>query len=294
MKTTTETITPKLAEKYLNSNTNNRPLRSGHAEKMVADMVAGAWTECAMPIVFYEDGTLADGQHRLWAIGISGVAQTFTVIRDFPRKAGVNIDTGIIRNAVDVAHITGLDSSLNNLIVSAARGIEDGQPAMGKRSRTMTEMLAVVAKHKEAAHWVVRNGPHGRGMRNAPVLSAIGRAWYVEDDKDRLAHFSEVMGKGFTNTEDDAAAIAMRNYLIAKMQARSQAASSVNWRDTFIKTQNAVYHFMKRKPLTIIKVVSDEMYPLADKENAPVPTTKRGVNRLAKATRTAKKGAAKR
>jgi hypothetical protein len=289
VKSQEELITPKLAEKYLNANTRNRPLRAGHAERMVADMAAGAWTACAAPIVFYTDATLADGQHRLWAITMSGVAQTFTVIRDFPIPAGVNIDTGVPRNAVDAARINGIDADVNALMISTARGVEDGQPMPGRRARSVTETLTVLSKHKEMAHWVSKHGPKGRGIRNSAVLSAIGRAWYVELDKNRLAHFGRVLSKGFVESEIDSAAVALRNYLLMKMGAKAHTASSGMWRDTFLKVQNAIYAFMRGTPLTIIKTTADESYPLADKVDPAAAKTKRGAHRASQARKAAKK-----
>jgi hypothetical protein len=88
-----ESITPKKAEHYLNRNTSNRKLREGVVERYASDMAGGRWTKCAAPIVFYEDGEIADGQHRLFAIIESGKSQKFFVMRDLPRDAGLNIDT---------------------------------------------------------------------------------------------------------------------------------------------------------------------------------------------------------
>jgi hypothetical protein len=290
MKETVELITPKMAEKYLNLNTSNRPLRAGHAEQMQADMETGNWRYCDVAIIFYEDGTLADGQHRLWAIINSGVAQRFRVVRDLPRDQAINLDTNIVRTAVDVARIQGIDPEVSNAIAAIARGIEEGQPSQKLlRKRTITESLIIIAKHRAASHWVSKNIPAARGMHNAAVLSAIGRAWYVEKEKERLAFFGKVLAKGFVETNDDTAAIALRNYLLAKLQKKMTPSDSQNWRDTFLKTQNAIFNFMRHKPLTIIKPVTDESYPLAERTDTIVPQTKAGVARANRAKKSAGK-----
>lgn len=282
-KETDELITPKLAEKYLNANTNNRPLREGHAEKMAHDMLADAWTFCDVSIKFYDDGSLADGQHRLWAIVTSGKAQRFRVVRGLTKAEAVNIDTGAIRNPVDVMRIQGLDMAMTNAIMAIARGIEDGAASNTGPARSMSEVLVIAAKHKDAAHWAFKHGPRGRGMKNAAVHAAMGRAYYVEREKERLAHFGVVVTKGFTETNEDSAAIAMRNYLIMKQQQHISVSKAAMWRDTFIKTQNAIYNFMRHKPLSIIKTIPDESYPLAERVADLEPTTKAGARRAKQA-----------
>lgn len=259
-----ELITPKIAEKYLNTNKSNRHLTEGHAEKMAADMTAGKWTSCYAPIIFYEDGDLGDGQHRLWAIAMSGVAQRFIVIRGVSREAGLNFDTGKVRTLVDNARISGADRELSNSLVATARAVEIGNRVAVKkggsqsRALSISEQVEIVAKHREAAGWAVSHGPNGRFLRNAVVLGAIARAWYHEADKERLARFSEVLSKGFAENMGESAAIALRNYLQTKGQT---ATVGTEWRLTFMKTQNAIRYFMLGRQLTAIKVISDEAYP---------------------------------
>lgn len=280
-------ITPVMAEKWLNSNKSNRSLTPGVVEKYSADMTAGRWTECIVPIAFYEDGDVADGQHRLYAIVESNTMQRFLVLRGLSREAGLNIDTGRGRTLVDNARISGSDKGLSNQLVAYARGIEDGTGSANNRARSHAELLVVVTKHREAADWALRHGPHGRGVRNAPVVSALGRAYYHEADRDRLALFSEIVSTGHYDSPSDTAAIALRNYMLLKLAARVSLASTANWRDTFIKAQNAIKYFMGRKQLNMIRTIADEAYPLPGKVQKKGPTTQRGKQALVRAEKRA-------
>lgn len=262
--TTTERITPAKAEKYLNENKGNRSLREGVAEKYAADMAAGKWTVCAAPIVFYENGDLADGQHRLYAVIESGTTQTFSVVRNFPREAGLNIDTGLTRSLVDNGRISGADTHLSHGLIAAARAINDG--TSGGPGVSNAAKLEIVTSHREAAQFAMSYGPKGKGLRNAVVLGAVGRAWYHEDDKDKLRRFGEVVTGGFASGETESAAVAIRNYMMSKGR---QASTGGNWRDTFLKVQNAIWYFMRGKSLTYIRTVVDEAYPLAGTMRQP-------------------------
>lgn len=262
MELTQENITPKKAETWLNHNKSNRKLRDGVVEKYAADMKAGAWTVCPAPIAFYEDGDVADGQHRLWAIVESGTTQRFPIARGLPRDAGLNIDTGASRNLVDNARISGINTHLSSQLLSYARSIEHGDRRGGVMSNAIR--LGFAEKHMDAAQWVCSNGPTGKGLRNAMLLGAIGRAWYHEEDKNKLKRFCDVITTGFSDGTHESAAIALRNYLLSR---GPQVNVGALWRETFLKCQNAIHYFMRGKSLMVIKSVRDETYPLLKKRN---------------------------
>lgn len=264
-----ENVSPAKAENWLNVNKSNRKMRDGVAERYASDMRSGRWTVCPTPIAFYEDGDLADGQHRLWAIVESGTTQSFPIARGLSREDGLNIDTGLGRSLVDNARISKSGDNLTNELIAVCRSIADGSHANdatggGQRVRSNAAKLELVAAHQEAGRWVCANGPRGRTLRSAIVMAAMGRAWYVEDDRDRLRRFADVITSGLYDGEGETAAVALRNYLLTKPALNSQAL----WRDTFLKSQNAIYYFMRGKRLTVIKGTSEEMYPLKRKRKA--------------------------
>ena len=179
-------------------------------EQYAQDMLMGKWTRCLVPIAFYEDGNIADGQHRLWAIIESRMPQKFYVERGLTREEGLNIDVGLSRNAVDGAKISGLDPNLTTNMISVSRSIEEG--CAGHARTSNAHKLAIVNRHREATEWVCAKGPRGKCLGNGAILGAIGRAWYHIDDKDKLARFCDVLRTGFGNGPHESAAIALRNY----------------------------------------------------------------------------------
>jgi hypothetical protein len=62
-------------------------------------MLAGEWYETHQGIAFYEDGTLADGQHRLRAIVQSGVSLWMRVTWGMTRRQGLGVDETFTRTA---------------------------------------------------------------------------------------------------------------------------------------------------------------------------------------------------
>ena len=83
-----ETITPEQAKKYLKKGYQNRQhLDKKYVQKLAEDMKNGKWKTSAEPIIFSEDNTLLDGQHRLAALVLSEMTEDFLVIRGFNEHA---------------------------------------------------------------------------------------------------------------------------------------------------------------------------------------------------------------
>lgn len=90
-----ETITPAIAQGLLDHhNTHNRPLNRVRVTSLAADMTAGRWAVNGETIKVATDGTLLDGQHRLAAIVLSGVAVRILVVRNVAPDAQDTMDTG--------------------------------------------------------------------------------------------------------------------------------------------------------------------------------------------------------
>lgn len=130
--TAIETITPDIAEKYLEANTVNRTLRQNHVYKLSSDIKAGRWHLNGASIVFNGDGTLLDGQHRLAAIVHAGTPVDMLVVRGVSKAAMPSIDANISRKASDVAHLAGFTNT--NVVVGAARILLNVQGGVIARS----------------------------------------------------------------------------------------------------------------------------------------------------------------
>lgn len=258
---TKERITPAQATKYLNQNQGNRKLREGYVERLAEDMRRGNWTECMAPIVFYEDGTIADGQHRLWAIVESETAQEFYIGHNLTRASGLNLDTGMGRSLIDNARISGADLSLSHQLVSAAMFYEKGERPSKGSSPAMK--IASVQKFRAPIEWAISHGPVGKGFRNSAVLCAIARAYAAGENPDRLMMFSKVMASGFGEGKEDSAAIAMRNYIMT----RKAVIANAEYHEFFLKLQNAIWYFIRRRSLNVIRNIDTEAYPLKKKKS---------------------------
>jgi hypothetical protein len=113
------TVTPEIAQRWLEGNTVNRSIRQGKVDQYASDMAAGLWTHSADTICFTPDGKLGNGQHRLLGVIQSNTTITFAVQYNVPLEAMVNVDTGSARTASD---ILGWNNEKNaGLLASSAK-----------------------------------------------------------------------------------------------------------------------------------------------------------------------------
>ena len=105
-------MTPQLAEKILENNRLNRPLRSGRVERYAKDMKEGRWEQNGETIKMTDGGDLLDGQHRLFAVIEAEVSVPMLIIEGLDAKVMPTIDTGASRSYGDVLSIRGNKNTL--------------------------------------------------------------------------------------------------------------------------------------------------------------------------------------
>lgn len=128
-----ESISPAKAVEYLRHNKDNyRKLTRSVYKRYADDMKNGRWQLNGEPIVFAEDGTLKDGQHRLAAIVESGKTIQMAVIRNVKDDVTV-FDVGVDRTVLQMSRAEGIDA--NSSVVAVANIV------VGKFGATPTKPL---------------------------------------------------------------------------------------------------------------------------------------------------------
>ena len=115
---TIERIDRDTAEKMLDANTRNRAAR--RREQVTDALINGEWRINGSTIVFADDGTLLDGQHRLLACMKTGIPIETVVVRGVKPKTQLTIDCGIKRQVSDHLKLFGYKNSTNLATVGVA------------------------------------------------------------------------------------------------------------------------------------------------------------------------------
>lgn len=144
-----ENITPERAKQMLERNVRNRPLRQSHVASLAKDMLARRWKNDGSPVRFSKTGKLLDGQHRLTAISVSGIAAQMVVITGLDDDVFDTIDTGSKRTMGDVLSLQGFANA--KLVASIGRMVHayenTGHPGlMAGKSPSNTEMNEFISE----------------------------------------------------------------------------------------------------------------------------------------------------
>ena len=101
------TITPEMAKELLDLNKNNRGISPANVQKISNDMLSDGFKLNGETIKIYDDGTLADGQHRLMACVLTGKPFQTYIIRGIKKDVLPTIDAGKTRSTVEALNMTG-------------------------------------------------------------------------------------------------------------------------------------------------------------------------------------------
>lgn len=113
-----EHITPVIAKKYLEANSDNpRRINQNVVAAYAQDMKAGKWFMNGEPIVFDEEGRLRNGQHRLTAIVKADVAVDILVVRGV--ASNINLyDMQLKRRIYQELHVINLVETAAAMVVT--------------------------------------------------------------------------------------------------------------------------------------------------------------------------------
>lgn len=102
-----ETVTPEMAEAWLNVNYRNRDLRESRVTQLAGTLLRGQFELTSDGIAFDTTGILTNGQHRLSAIVVSGISAQLVVVRGLQAKAQEVTDQNLPRCLADALKLRG-------------------------------------------------------------------------------------------------------------------------------------------------------------------------------------------
>lgn len=246
MYTVIETITPKIAEKYLEKNENNRKIRYSVIRNYARDMKNGSWELSPQGISFFENGKLADGQHRLMAIVRSKCTVQMNVTYDVPNNTKV-IDRGAVRSEADILHFGGYGKSVaNNNSVATVNQLF----ALCSKKPTTSVVVDFMDKYAEivvkATNIVGRGSNTTSICRKSPIAAAAFCGLVCGLDEEGIATFFDVANRGFSVSAEQTSAVVLRNYILQKYSGGGRKDRE----DLFKVTCFALKDFANGRPRT--------------------------------------------
>ncbi len=262
-------VTPEMAEKWLDGQVHNRTVRDSKVDEYAADMKAGKWRLTHQAIAFTPEDKLIDGQHRLWAVYRSGVTVRLYVTFGVPEDTMVTIDGGINRSLADVIKLDDPDSGVATNHVACSRAMMILSPLSKVRQPSRTEARDFLNKHWEAVRFACAGLPPKRGISLAPVLAAVGRAYYSMP-KEKLARFCEVLHSGMPADPSENIIIKLRNWLLDVRAGErvTRQGKEQHGNPFFGKTERALAGFARGEDPKTLYPATDELFPLPEEVTA--------------------------
>lgn len=259
MQTDVEMITPNKAEQILRlHNKLNRNLRQRIVKKYAKDMLDGNWQLTHQGIAFYFNGTLADGQHRLAAIVLSGVDIQMSVTRGLPLESGKGVDIHAQRALQDVLRIGGAPPWINQAAVAVARALLSKFDKIKDTPSASTIEDYLLANEDAVKFGLSLVSTKRRGVTSACLTACYVCAYSAGEDSDRIAKFAEIMVSGMADGPGDSAAIRLREQLINNTAAW---AGGLERHDSSKKAQRAIHAFVRHQSLGKLQAQEKLIYP---------------------------------
>lgn len=208
-------VTPEFARSLLDSNTSNRKVNKAQLEMLVRVMLDGKWRLTHQGVAIYDDGELADGQHRLLSIIESGVTCEMPVFYGIQKELEtvIAIDCGKQRSVVDSARISGVE--IQNQDTTFAKGLEFGF-ANKMDKLTHSEVVALCDKHCKSIGIIKEVFPTNRkGVSISPVKVAVANAVMSGVSKEVAKEFCSTLISGEYDSSIMKNAIRLRNKLMS-------------------------------------------------------------------------------
>jgi hypothetical protein len=254
-------VTPDIALEWLAQNEDNRKLIRADVEYLRDCILAGKWKVTHQGIAFWEDGELADGQHRLNAIMEAGVGVWVNVTRGMPRDNAEAIDRGRVRSNKDHLHFSGVKSDSRRVAACVCMSHQYRVQRSENASRWSNHKRRLrpdeFAKFYDAFSDAIEFAYESNKQLHACVVAAIASAWFTED-RERLAQFRSLLASGAATDAGDLAAIKLRDFLLKKQYGQGETARN----DLFLKACSALRAFLDGRPVQKLYATNDHAFPL--------------------------------
>lgn len=225
-------LTPEAAEAILDANKRNRRKRPGGVEFFEDIIESGDWGWTHQGIAIDVEGYVQDGQHRLQAVVKTGKTVPVYITIGMPVENFGKIDTGMPRNARDLAYLRGekneaILTSVGRMLVQ----IEQHGPDAPRRTTRRTPIDRVDRKIVDAGDTLRSSVATAARIRRELKANANGLALAIylitmklPDGDPRVASFISDFetGIGLENRTDPV--WALRRYFIRHEGARAPRA----------------------------------------------------------------------
>jgi len=230
MRTELVKVTPDMARNMLASNPINRRISERAVSDLSKAILNNDWQITHQGIAFYDDGSLADGQHRLTAVIKANVPVHMMITKGLAKDAAMSIDSGRRRSLIDGVKISGaapwMEAKHINLvpIITHPKRLTDMQKL---------DFLVGMKPYVEfATEAFVSNR---RYLTGSIIHAALTMAAYHKEDPEKLKRFARVFLDGIMAEPHEKVIILAREYFLSHTNGGDS-----DKHDKYLKLQRAI------------------------------------------------------
>lgn len=174
-------ITPAMALQALNlCNTKNRSVSGHMVNNLVDHMRKGRFNFNGIPIIFGKDGTVIDGQHRLWAIYKSGVTVKMAVLFGADESVRWSVDRQRSRSVSDDLKMEGINyGKFRKSVVSMVAELLLDKPPIIKDMPAYNDWLRIC---EDGLEWAIKELAPISFTRQAPIAGSLVFAYRTDPE----------------------------------------------------------------------------------------------------------------
>ena len=259
-------VTPAIADAWIsNCNTHNRKLVDNHVDRLTREMKAGRWRLTHQGIAFSTNRVLLDGQHRLWAIALSGATIPLRVFFNEQAEGLGAIDSIHARSNDQIITLAGGHGEVGRRDLATLRAMVTG---LGNYVRmTAGEEAEILAQHRTAVDFAMETLPAARfrGVATAVTRAILARAYYSADH-GMLRHFAAVLQSGVATNERDQPIALLLKFLMESAQGHRGRPEA---REKYGKSERALQAFLAGESLGRLYATTAELFPLPEEISSP-------------------------
>lgn len=204
-------ISPEIAQAIIRNNPKNRKINSKGLADRLRDIADGRWELNGQNVIVAKTGELNDGQHRLWAVILSGSKVRSGVFFGAERISRMTVDTGIVRTgATRLGFLDAPNYALAAASVALLHKMDTGRDA------TATEKTTFYLQNEDETQRAIR--AVGGQPKGAPKAAMVVAALILLRAGAPLGlvetFFAEVRGAG-KPTSQKVKSIKLREAIIA-------------------------------------------------------------------------------
>lgn len=251
MKFEVMTITPSMARSMLGNNTANRNLSDRAATKYANIMKNGDWSVTHQGIAFYEDGTLADGQHRLYGVVRADVPVKMLVVQGLKKEQAIHIDGHRPRSVLDGIKIGGLNNWVQAKHIAMVKLLSSPKRLSTEEILSFLDDMELHVLNATEAF-----PSHRRYLNPSIIIGALMLAHFYGENQLKLRRFGEVMLSGVAEGPDEKIIILAREAFL-----RNNRNGESDKIDKLWKTQKAINAYCNGEILGRLLLPKEPVYP---------------------------------